>query len=394
MKHRVAEGNSRTAYTLSHAMKRKWQCLFFFVALTLAQTLSASGQEPEATAPADGNLPQTIEALIEIPETLKGHLDQVIAPIRRDSQRLSALHTLLFGSDHYGIQYRNDYTKTAQEVLQTRSGNCLSLASLYVGAARYLGLKAHFQLVETPEQWERADNFNMVLGHVNVLIQLRRDRAIVELTDTFSAAQSSKFRSKLISDDQLLARYYSNRGAERLSEGQLEEASQLFTKATQIHPNFSEAWVNLGVAKKIAGKLQDAEEAYLKAYKIDRNNYTALNNLHTLYVETEKAKKAAEIRPKIRRHQLKNPYFLEQLSERAMHTGDLKKARKQIAKAIRIHPMEASFHTHLGKIYYQMGKLDESSEAFETAIELTSDPELLTLRKKKFAALGRIMASR
>lgn len=387
--------NAVSAHCFSYLPRYLLLCCLFGAGIVFAIPFDAIAQNHVAASPTrHTDHPQTIDELIAIPDFLKVELDRTIAPIRRRSEQVAALHQLLFHNGYFGITYQNDYTKTAQEVLQTRSGNCLSLASLYVGAARHLGLQARFQLVETPDQWDNAEQFNIVLGHVNVLVKLPQHDATVEFIDTFSAEQTSKFRSKIISDEELLARYYNNRGAEALGLGQVADASKLLQKATEVFPKFSEVWVNVGVANKVAGELREAEAAYLKAYKLDRRNFSALSNLHTLYKQLGETDKAAKLAPKIQRHQLKNPYFLAQLTEKDLASGDLKKARQHITKAIRIHPADPNFYTLLGKVYYQMGKLEASAEAFKTAIELTTDPELLKLRKQKFEALNRLMVQR
>lgn len=365
--------------------------LFFALGIALLLTSPANASQHQLPGALYNSDALTVDELIAIPDPLKAQLDRLIAPIGRQSVKVAALHQLLFSHHHYGIQYQNDYTKTAQSVVQTRSGNCVSLAALYVGAARHLGLKAKFQLVKTPDQWDQREQFNVVLGHVNVLVEMRGQDATVEVIDTFTAAQTSKFRSRVITDEELLARYFNNRGAEILATGQLREASQLFEKATATFPTFADAWVNLGVARKLAGDYTEAEAAYLRAYKYDRRNFSALSNLHTLYREQGETEKAAKLAPRIRQHNLKNPYYLAQLSEKEAQAGDLKKARQQILKAIDIHPAEPSFYTQLGEVYYRMGKLEAGSDAFKTAIEMTTDSEQLELRKKKFDALNRAM---
>ena len=337
---------------------------------------------------------KTIEDLTALPQALRQQLDRLITPISRQSQQVAALHQLLFGRDHLNIQYRNDYTKTAEEVLQTGSGNCLSLASLYVGAARHLGLDARFQLVKTPEQWAQNEQFNIIFGHVNVKVKLPSQDATVEFVNTFTAEESSRFSSKVISDEELVARYYNNRGAELLSSDEIALGTALLKKAAEIHPKFTELWVNLGVAHKLSGRWDEAEAAYLKAYQYNHGNYSALNNLQALYDELGEKEKAQKIAPKIRRHQMRNPYYLALLSEKALQNGNAKLAQKYLKKAIRIHPAEAKFYTLLGQAYFKRGKLDASSKAFKTAVELTTDPDLMKARENKFFALNRIMAQR
>jgi len=112
--------------------------------------------------------------VLALSDEFKTTLDRQINTIRQPSRRVMALHELLFGEDGYDIRYRGQYTRTAMETLTLGGGNCVSLANLYVAAARHAGLDARFQEAHVPEDWEEsASGYYVVPGHINVLVRLR-----------------------------------------------------------------------------------------------------------------------------------------------------------------------------------------------------------------------------
>ena len=103
-----------------------------------------------------------------------------IKPLKRRTDQVTALHQLLYSAAGFNIIYNNQRTQTASEAFYSRSGNCLSLAALYVASARYLGMDARFQAVEIPFQWLQRDKTMYYLGHVNALVKLGHNRVTAE----------------------------------------------------------------------------------------------------------------------------------------------------------------------------------------------------------------------
>ena len=333
------------------------------------------------------------EVFLHIGPELKNLLDQKIRPLTRRTQQVVALHELLFGRQYFAIDYDNSYTKTAHETFATRSGNCLSLAALYVASARYLGMNARFQVVDIPEQWDKNRDFNIVLGHVNVRVKIPGHDATVEFLDTYTGEEAKKFKTRIITDDEATARYFNNRGAELLAAGELDSAVELLQKSVEVHPRFSESWVNLGVGYKLKGQLTQAEQAYWQARKINRHNLSAINNLHTLYLETGETQKAQQLADRIRAHQMKNPYYLASLAQHEINKHNFGHAVTYLKKAIKIQPLEADFYLLLGQTYFQVGDYAKSEAALLKAVELTRETNELEKRQKKLDALRNLMAA-
>ncbi len=74
-------------------------------------------------------------------------LDSKISGGWGNRRKLKNLRELLYGEEHLNIRYDAASTLSATDTFNARAGNCLSMTSLFVASARYLGLDAHFQTV-------------------------------------------------------------------------------------------------------------------------------------------------------------------------------------------------------------------------------------------------------
>lgn len=326
-----------------------------------------------------------------LPAVLQIALDTRIKPLPRRTEQVAALHQLLYSPAGFNITYNNVRTKTASEAFYTRSGNCLSLAALYVASARYLGMDARFQAVEIPFQWLQRDNTMYYLGHVNALVKLGHNRVTAEFLGAFTAEESAKFKSKEMSDTEALARYYNNLGVEAMVKQDLSLAFDYLQAAVNTNKNYADAWVNLGVWYKGQQRALDAEQAYLTAVQLDNKNTSALSNLVVLYQSQGRSLMAAEVAIKLHKHRLKNPYYLASLAERALQSQDYSAAISFLKKAVKKQE-EGHFYQLLGQAYFALGEKSRAQAALEKSLELALNPQDKTLRSGKLAALRSLSA--
>jgi tetratricopeptide (TPR) repeat protein len=79
--------------------------------------------------------------------------------------------------------------------------------------------------------------------------------------------------------DPNLADAHAEVGAMALDDGALEEAVSELGKATQLAPEFTEAWLALGNAYMEAGKPCDGKDAYTSCIETDEKNASCRNNI-------------------------------------------------------------------------------------------------------------------
>jgi Tfp pilus assembly protein PilF len=301
--------------------------------------------------------------MFALPEELKTLLDTEIKPVRLSAERAIALHELLFKEHELNIQYNSRRTFTAAQTYQYRQGNCLSLAALYVAAAKHVGLRTVFQSIEIPPNWERREAYYFVPGHVNVMVKTRREDITIEFIQTFANNETKNFKKNAISFDHILADYHNNIGMEYLDEGNRDKAFAHLNKSINHYPKLDYVWSNLGVLYKYKEDLDSAESMYLKALKLNKKNFSAITNLYILYKQTEQLEQAEKLAKKVQRYHRKNPYHIIRMAEINMQSGDYVNARKLIKKALRKDKEKAEFYKLLGQTEYKLGNFKDAAEA-------------------------------
>lgn len=75
-------------------------------------------------------------------------------------------------------------------------------------------------------------------------------------------------------------------GIKVAQNGLWKEATYRWEKATQLDPDYAEAWNNLAVGYEYSGRFDDADAAYQRALKLDpknvmiRQNYDYFKEIH------------------------------------------------------------------------------------------------------------------
>ncbi len=330
--------------------------------------------------------------ILELSDDLKAILDEQIRPIRGHEKRTHTLHDLFFGPPGvgYDIKYNAEKTRTAQETFDAGRGNCISLSSLFVASARHVGLKAKFQTVTVPRNWEKEDSFYVVPGHINVIITLpNRDKMLVEFLGIY---RNKHLKAKRISDIRALAEYHNNIGMEFLATRQYDLAIAHLEKSIAIHNNLTFIWSNLGVAYKKQQYYQKAEQAYLRALKLSPQNLSAIKNLYVLYTETKQKEKARQYKEKANSYAKKNPYHLAKLAAQHYRKNDFKSSASLLKKAIKKKPEEEIFHFQIAQTYFKQGKFKKAEKHLSKAENLASSPEEEKKYKRKLDTLKNIIA--
>lgn len=337
--------------------------------------------------------------VLALSDEFKAVLDTQINSIRQSSRRVLVLHELLFGMTGYDIRYRGAYTRTAMETLTQNGGNCVSLANLYVAAARYVGLDARFQEAQVPENWEEsASGYYVVPGHINVLVKIRGHQDFT--VEFLSAYEGRAAKTRVLSDNEAMAHYYNNLGMNQLQQNRPAVARQYLEKALELYDHSALLWSNMGVVEKHLKKYNAAEKAYLKSLEYDDEFLSAIKNLYVLYMQTGQVKDAKKYAEIVETYSRRNPYYLEKLASKALSNTDLtntssnnaayKEAIELLKQAIKIKDDEDRFHFALAKAYYFSGDFKRATEAMEKAREVAATPSDKQRYRHKLAALESI----
>ena len=246
--------------------------------------------------------------VLVLSEGLRNQIDERIVAKWSSRQKIRELRKFFFHEDELNIQYNADYTKTAMETFETKSGNCLAMTNLFIAAARHAGIDAHFQTVSVKPTWDYQQNTMIRYEHVVATGRASHgEEYVVDFLPDMSLADRT---SETISDQRALALYYNNRGAEYLVDGKSEEAIHNLQRALYLNGEFSDAWNNLGAAYRRAGEFELAEFSYRKAVSLNTYNLSALSNLARFYEYNNQPEKAQPFVERVRKYESTNPYYL------------------------------------------------------------------------------------
>lgn len=294
--------------------------------------------------------------------------------VDQDSGRSQAAWSLIWASTDQNIRpflYRPELTLPPTETFNQKQGNCLSYSAMFMLMARHLGLKAWYQEVEIPQQWNNENDTLLVSMHVNVVVEGELGSHWVVDVSGRNTGRSQLQRR--IPDEVVLAQYYNNLGADALTRNELGEAYAYIRKAIETEPKLHYLWSNLGVVFIRNEQVDAATEAYLTALSIDPGSTMAANNLYLIYEKTGNMLAAAELQKRVDRNRRKNPYYLSHLSAKAFAEGRLDESRKLAERAVELNQGEYRFHYQLARTLIEEGKRPEAQASLQRALELAPE---------------------
>ena len=253
----------------------------------------------------------------------------------------------------------------------------MSLTILAYVLATEANLAVNFQSIDIPEYWVRNGQYNMLTGHVNLLIKQPRkantfvflDNGLLEI-DFDPYAIKKSFPKKIISKDRILAMFYNNKGANHLANKNYDAAYAYFKASTKADKNFSSVWGNMGILYRVTGHNTLAEKNYRFAIDLDTDDLTALTNLSMLLGWQGKIEEMSKIDKALLSKRIKNPYYHALLADEAFYIGNNDQAVKFYKKALRLDKQNHEFYYGLAKVYYRMNKFLAAKKAIQKAIVL------------------------
>lgn len=324
-------------------------------------------------------------ALYELPEDLARELDREIRPLPTDEQRYRALRRWIF--DKAGnYEYDPGVTAAISELAEVGKINCFSFSVLYVAAARHLGLTADVQLVYSPPSWDMSESTWVLNQHINVSGEVRRssglqrNRVQVQIgTHTTRPEQSiikyvvdlnpnlivNVHRTERLRDDQVLARFYGNRAAEALVNGDYALAYAYSRRGLEADERSSQVLTNLGVLYARVDRSDLARQAYLAALHADSDADSARNNLVLIYRREGEVEEAERLERRIQARRSKNPYYHYVVGRQEADSGAYEQAIGSFKRAIRRKRNEPMFYVSLADAQTALGLEQDALETLQ-----------------------------
>ena len=275
-----------------------------------------------------------------------------------DSRETGKAWTLAYATmDPYLLNFDYDpqVTLPADEAFRQGKGNCLSFSAMFIAMARESGLRAYFQEVEVPPNWNNVEDNLLVGMHVNAVAY---QQGLTFTVDVSRRISQEIEQTRRLSDSEAEAQYYNNLGADALIEGDTALAYAYFRKGLETIPQLAYIWSNLGVILRRNGQSEDAKLAYRTALSLKPNQSVALTNLLFMYTQDGNLEEVSKLEARVERNQRKNPYYVQHLAELALEEKRYSDAIALAKKAIRMDADEYRFYYTLAQSQYQAGHLE------------------------------------
>lgn len=339
--------SSRIPHPAIHAVPRSTPFLVsvLLVPVTTASLLlGACGSSPVpppsqdeliAEMQARGVDPRDIVIPNELTEDMKRWVLQSVPEFGADEERLNFLLTGLLSNRRRGIAYEGGYTGTSKEVFSDKKANCLSFAALFVAMARHAGIQAYYLRVGDLDGYEQHGDLIIVSGHITAGYGDVLNRQVLE----FNLGPGINYdyrRAEPISDITAIALHYTNRAAELILSGKLEQAIEAADTALRLDPKLAIAWVNRGVGLRRMGKWEEAEASYRKALVHRPNFVTAYQDLEAVLRLQGREEEAEQVAAVIEDLGTRNPFHLIRLGDDSLSRGRADDARRYYRRALRL----------------------------------------------------------
>ncbi|MFK8052302.1 MAG: tetratricopeptide repeat protein [Woeseiaceae bacterium] len=286
--------------------------------------------------------PRPPSEVLRVNEQMRVFARNSVRNATNDDQRMKGLTTAVLHPGSLGLRYSDRMTRTAEETFDTASGNCLSLSMLFVAMAREVGIEAAFYEVNVLPEWTLAGDIVFSTRHVNVSGKLAYGSTYVMDFAPYRARR--EIGRRRLTDQQAIAQYYNNIGAEFLAENDIASAYLHFRRGIELAPRIGFLWSNLSVAYSRNGQNDAAELALQQAIAIDSSNTSAMSNLVRIYNLTGRKADAEALTARIANTQKKNPYYQFVMGERDIADARYDDALKRLESAIRLQPHEPIFY--------------------------------------------------
>lgn len=272
-------------------------------------------------------------------------------------ERAKRLVHVLVRKDFFPKGYYTEHTRTASEVYDERSGNCLSYTNLFVAMARELGIRAHFQFARIPPSWTSDSGYLVRSRHINVLVSDKKLSSANWVTIDFNkVASSSIYPSRPVSDAYALSSYYNNLAVDKLYAKDYRATVALLAQAIEIEPNNSDPWVNLAAVYSKHNKDVQAQAAFEAALRAEPGHESALAGLARLYTDRGEPQTAAVYTNEIKSRRERDPYFQFATAQAAYENKAYEKSLKHIDKAIDLRARGSFFYLK-ALVHYARGEL-------------------------------------
>lgn len=289
------------------------------------------------------------------------------------------------------FSYAGDTLK-AQDVLNKRYGNCMSLALLTTALARLVNLDVVYQQVHTPPLYRRFGKTLTTSTHVRSIILgpepektgdsiVFRGRAVI---DYFPSSRDD--RGVYISEADFISMYYQNMSAEVMSDDPNLAYSYLY-RAMQLTTTNASTLNSLAVLYRSNGYEKEARKLYEFAIENHIQSVHTLSNFAVLLKKIGDVETLSRIGDMYLKTDDDNPYRWIDLGNGFLAKGKLSEAEMFFNKAIATGPYLGESYSAMAKTYFLQGKVLKAENMMEKALSLSLPSQNRALYTAKLKAI-------
>lgn len=156
--------------------------------------------------------------------------------------------------------------------------------------------------------------------------------------------------------------------------GRHADALKASKQAAKLRPDWAETYVNIGASSYALGQYKEAADAYRQAIRLDDDK---ADTQYALGLSLEKLNRADEEALAYKRALAINPGHANAMEKLGLAYFKLKRWNDAHAafEQLKIYKPEAKTYNYIGESLFELGKTEEASEAFNTAVNYNPDLE-------------------
>ena len=215
----------------------------------------------------------------------------------QNDEKLEYLANSIILQNRFGLEYKEDGTYTAKELLEKKSGNCISFSHLLIGLTRALDLESQYIYILKNPTFSVYENTLSVNYHVMTGIQIDRE---IRFYDFQPGYERSFLRLYSVNDLEAIALHYNNLGAEYITLDSLLLAKKYLNISRKLAPKNSEILSNYALLLMRTKRYEEAKKYLWQAVNYDRSCYPAWHNLLYLAIAEDDQKMFITLKKELR----------------------------------------------------------------------------------------------
>lgn len=302
--------------------------------------------------------------------------------------RSQRLLTLIFGPNRDQFAYESGHSTGAPETWQRRRGDCISLTILAYAAARALRLDAHVQEVRAPAVYVRQGDIEYVNHHVNLRIGIPPRMAVDApsyLVVDFDPISPAAMPGMRLTDDEVVARLYSNIATEALVRGDTRRAYAYLKAALAKDAAHAPSYTNMALLYRSKGLQGDAEHLLRHGVALGTQPQTAMRALQALLADEGRHDEAQAVMERLRAREDAEPAYWVTRGARALAEGRPEDAVRALETAQAMTLGFGEVHRQLAVAYWQLGKVALARDQVQRLAAIERGRPLDTTFKKMLA---------